>query len=244
MGRDVEIADPRVVGEHGIQGRELVSGAGAAIEDVRDGDGGDGPAGDGFREGGVEFGGPIAFAEFQQAGSMAGQRLPAQGQRLDEVLSVGTRGSEQVASAQFVGVALLPDEGGDMSGVLDGLSSLVTARMACHLGHAIDDADDVFGGDEGQNPSDLVVRDRVMVALEADVGGLAGGDPPDVFALELVFGQGEQTRAFLLQRVGDEPTGRISGDLAGVGDVRDPAGELEVEIIQGVEGAGREERGT
>ncbi len=180
VGRDPEIADPRVVGEHDVQRRGLVSGAGASIEDVSDGDGGDGPASEGLVEGGVEFGGPVTVEQLEQARGVAGQRFPAQGQGIDERVGLGATGAEEIAPAQLMGVTFLPGQGGEVSGILDRFSAIVAAGMASDLAGAVEDADEMFGSDQGQDPAHPVMRDGVVIAVEAHVGGLAGGDGAEV----------------------------------------------------------------
>jgi hypothetical protein len=77
--------------------------------------------------------------------------------------------AEPIAAAEVVGPALLAGAGRQMRIVLDALGAVVAARMAGDLGGAVEQADLMLGGDEGERPAHEGVRDRVVVAVEADV---------------------------------------------------------------------------
>jgi hypothetical protein len=75
MRRDPEIPNPRIIGEDDLQGRGLLPGSGASIEDVGDGGGGDSAASKGLLEGGIELARAVAVEELQESGCMAGHGL-------------------------------------------------------------------------------------------------------------------------------------------------------------------------
>jgi hypothetical protein len=65
------------------------TGAGALVEDVRDGRGADGAARERVLEGGLDLGLVVPVEELQQAGDLSAEMLAAERQRLDE--PVGAR---------------------------------------------------------------------------------------------------------------------------------------------------------
>ena len=75
-----------------------------------------------------------------------------------------------------------------MPGVLDGLAGVVAAAMAGEDVLSVEDADAGVAGREGQWFSDVGVRDGVEIAVEADVGRLAGADGAYEFGLEGMCG--------------------------------------------------------
>src|SRR2546428_566158 len=83
-------------------------------------------------------------------GGVAGERLAPQGQGVEERVGVRAVLPEPVPAAEVVGAALLAGERGQMRVVLDALSPVVAARVARDLGAAVEEPDDVFGGDEGK----------------------------------------------------------------------------------------------
>jgi hypothetical protein len=175
---------------------------------------------------------------------MTAQRFSSDGQGFEERIGVFAATSEQVATAEFVGTPLFPGEGSDMGGILDDLTAIVAAGMTGELGCAVEDADQGFGSDQGQRFTDAVVRDRVVIAVEADVGGLAGSDGAEEIALEAMLRQRQEARSFFLERLRDEAAFWISRDFASMGRRFDPGCELGVEIGEGGEVSGGEERGA
>ena len=84
------------------------------------------------------------------------------------------------------------------------------------------------------------VGNRVEIAVEADVGGLAGADDAHQIGLEGMRGQRQQAGLFLGPNIGDTAVGLV-GMTSPVGDVVSPAVELGVDVVEVAEGAGGEE---
>ena len=127
-----------------------------------------------------------------------------------------------------------------MRGVLDGLSGVVAAGMAGQLGLLVEDADAGGAGEQSQGLADVSVGDGVEIAVEADVGGLAGADGADEFGLEGMGGEREQSGLLVGPDVGDGAVGHF-GVAPLVGDLVAPASELGVEVVEVAEGPGGEE---
>ena len=115
-----------------------------------------------------------------------------------------------------------------MGGVLDGQPGVVGAVMVGQLGLSVEDADAGGAGDQGQRLSDVGVGNRVEIAVEADVGSLAGADDAHQVGLEGMGGQRQQAGLFFGPDVGDTAVGLV-GVTPPVGDLVSPAAELGVE---------------
>ena len=125
-------------------------------------------------------------------------------------------------------------------GVFDGLCGVVAAGMAGELGLLVEDADAGVAGEQGQGLADVGVGDGVEIAVEADVGGLAGADDAHEFGLEGMGGEREQAGLLVGPDLGDGTVGLL-GVAPLVGDVVSPASKLGVEVVEVAEGAGGEE---
>src|SRR5882672_9797124 len=99
-------------------------------------------------------------------------------------------------------MALLRRQLGEVRGILDGLAAIVAAHMSREdVATAVGDADLAVGGDEGERFLDEVMRNRVVIEVEADVRRLAGGDGADHVAFEGMLWQRQEARALLVERV-------------------------------------------
>ena len=91
----------------------------------------------------------------------------------------------------------------------------------------------------GQRLADVGVGDRVEVAVEADVGRLAGAHGAHQVGLEGMRGQGQQAGLLFSPDLGDTAI-RLVGMRPPVGDLVSPASELGVDVVEVAEGAGGE----
>ena len=80
----------------------------------------------------------------------------------------------------------------------------------------------------------------VEIAVEADVGCLAGADDAHEVGFEGMRGQRQQPGLFVGPDFGDGAVGQL-GVASSVGDVVSPAPELGVEVVEVAEGPGGEE---
>lgn len=92
---------------------------------------------------------------------------------LKEGLGARAGMDQTVASAVLARVALVVHQLLYVCGVFALLALVPAALVARHLGVAVEDADGGFVSDEGERLADEGVGDRVVVAVEAHVGGLA-----------------------------------------------------------------------
>ena len=206
-----------------------------------DGRGADRAAGERFREGGVERRRADLIEQAQQARGLAGERVAAHGEGGEERLRLRAGMPEAIAAAQVVGVPLLGDQRREMRVVFDALLAIIAARVARDLGRAIEEAHEVFGGDEREGPTHERVRDRVVVAIEADVGRLPGADGAEEVARKGCSGSGKQARLLLGQRLGHALLAAVRHGPR-MRDVGDPARQLRVEVLDRAERARGEER--
>ena len=140
---------------------------------------GDGPrtegiAGQGIGERGIERAGVVLVEEPEQEASSGGQALPAAGEGVEEGLGMRARLAQAIPAPQLVRAMLGGGERGQVRLGLDALAAVVRAGVARDLRHPVQDAHLMFRGDEGEGPPNQRVRDRVVVAVEAQVGSLAG----------------------------------------------------------------------
>ena len=91
----------------------------------------------------------------------------AGGGTLQELNAGGCRLSETVAGAVRPGNAFVIDQGFDVDGPLDLLTSIPVALVARQLLCAVQDANPVFVGQQAQGAAHVGVRHRVVVQIEA-----------------------------------------------------------------------------
>ena len=190
MRRDPEVAHAGIGREHEVDQGRLAASAAALVEHVRHGGGADRPAGEGLGERGLQRGGADVIEQPQQVRGLPGERVAPDGEGFEEGLGLRAGGAEAIAAPEVMRAVLLGDERGEVGVVLDALPAIVGAGMARDFGAAVQDPHLVFSGDEGERAADERVRDRVVVAIEADIGGLAGADGAQEVAGERMLGAG------------------------------------------------------
>ena len=169
MGPDVEVSQSRAVGQ-GKPERGFESALSPArFEDVGDGAGAEGVSFEGVVDGGGEFLRPVVVEQREQPGAMRSQRLPAFCEPFEEGGGGGDGGAEPVAGGVDVG-------------------------LAGELGLLVEDADAGGAGEQRQGLADVGVGDGVEIAVEADVGGLAGADDAHEVGLEGMGGAARRPR--------------------------------------------------
>jgi hypothetical protein len=142
---------------------------------------------------------------------------------------VGQRGEEPVPALGGARRSLGGDQGVEVSRVLDALLPVVAAPVARDLLRAIEDADLVVRGHQGQGLADERRRDRVVVAVEAEVGRLATRGRLDAATVEGMLGQGQQPAALLFEGLGHGLRG-VAGAGSGVGPALAPLEKLGIEV--------------
>jgi hypothetical protein len=241
VGGDPQVADARIGGEHEVDEGRQVARPALLVEEVGDGGRTDGAPAQGLGEGGGERGGADLIEEAEQVGRLAGERMPADGEGFQEGGGLRTRLPEAIAPAEIVGSAFRGGQRGEVGLVVEALAPVIAARVAGDLGGALEQADEMFAGHQGEGAPDQRVGDRVVIAVEPDVGGLARADGSERVAGERMFGERQEAGLLLLQGGRDTLLAAI-GDRARVGDLGDPASQLRIEVGHGGEGAGGEER--
>ncbi len=136
--------------------------------------------------------------------------------------------AQAVQAAGGPGLALPGDQGGDVGGVLDDGAPVEGPGLPGDLLAALQHAHDLRRGQHGQRPPDPVVRQAVVVAVEADVGGGADRDLDPVVGGEGGVGQGLQPGALVLP-------GRAHGQAGGVGVLALGDGVLAPTLHRGVQ---------
>jgi hypothetical protein len=138
-------------------------------------------------------------------------------------------------------VALFVGEPVEVARVFDLSPALPGALVRGDGVVSVEDAHELVGGDEPQGLSYEGMRDRIVVAVEAQVRRLAGAQGLERVAVEGMGGQRQEAGPLVVQRDGDGALVRASGDETGMGDALDPVVQLGIEIVEGAECAGGEE---
>lgn len=127
-------------------------------------------------DGGLQFGGAIAVQQPDQGGRDGGEGVAALGGLLEQALAGWRRLEEPVIRPMMAGGPLVFDQRFDMGGRLDLRPLVIAARVAGDDLAAVGDADLAVIRQHGQVPTDVGVGDRVVVEIEANIGGLADRD--------------------------------------------------------------------
>ena len=159
----------------------------------------------------------------------------------EERLSRGADSEEAVTPAMLARLALVGGERREVSLVLELLASIVGARVTGDLARPIEHAHERLGCDDGEHLAHMRVRDGVIVSVEADVRGFAGGDRSHEIGGRRMLGQRKQASALLGERIADDAFVEVGGDEPGALNAIDPRVELGVEVVDGSEGSGGEE---
>ena len=125
-------------------------------------------------DGGLQFGGAIAVQKPGQGGGDDGEGVATLGCLQEQALAGRRRLEETVILPMMAGGALVFDQRFDMGGRLDLRPLVIAARMAGDNLAAVDDANLFVIGQHGELPTNMGVRDRVVVEIKADIGCLAG----------------------------------------------------------------------
>jgi hypothetical protein len=173
---DDEVANARIVREGDLHDRLDAARAATLIEDVSDGLGAEGSASVRVADRAIERGSTVEIEQTKKAGGCSTEMAAVESDLAEEGLGRRADGEESVSTAMLAPLSLLGGERREMSLVLELLSGVVRARMARDLVGAVENADDRLGGDDRERPPNMRVRDRIVVAIEAHVGRLAGGD--------------------------------------------------------------------
>ena len=150
MGPDVDVSQPRAVGQGEPERRFESALSAARFEDVGDGAGAEGVSLESVVDGGGQFLRPVVVEQGEQPGGVRSQRLAALCESLEEGGGGGDGGAEPVAGGVDVGLSGGGEQPFEMRGVLDGLSGVVAAAMAAELGLLVEDADTGVAGEQGQ----------------------------------------------------------------------------------------------
>ena len=127
-----------------------------------------------------------------------------------------------------------------MRQVVDRLAGVVAARVAGDHLAAGDDPHGRRAGQEGERPADVRVGNRIAIAVEADVGRLAGRDGAQHIGREGMRGQRQEPRLLLGEDLRDGLIALL-GMRPLMRHVVAPLPKLRVEVVDVAKGAGGEE---
>ena len=133
MGRDIEIADTRVIGQREGDRRLLSPLAPPRFQNVREGAGAERVVLERAGDGRGEFLRAVVVEQRQQAGGRGAQGFAPSGEALQERGHAGDREAEAVARTGRIRLARGRHQAGDMRLLLDRLAGVVAARMTRDL---------------------------------------------------------------------------------------------------------------
>jgi len=125
-------------------------------------------------------------------------------------------GHQAVSSAVLARVALFLGEPDEVARVFDLPPALPGAVVRGDVVVSVEDAHELVGGHEPQGLSYERVRNRIVVAVEAQVRRLSGAQGLERVAVEGMGGQRQEAGPLVVQRHGDGALVRVSGDEARV----------------------------
>ena len=231
MGPDVEVADAGPVREDEAYRRLATALASARLEQMGDRAGAEGVAVQRQGDGGGQFLGAVVIEQGEEPDRGRAARRAARRQALEEGGGQGHGDPASVPRGVDVRVARGGAQAVEMRGVFEGLAGVVAPPMAGHLGLAIQDAHLCPAGHEREWLAHVRVGNRVLVPIDAHVGGLAGAHRAEQLGLKRVRRQREEAGPFLGPEVGDR-TVALFGVAPLVGDLVPPPAKLGVEVVE------------
>ena len=135
----------------------------------------------------------VAVEQLQEATREHAQMRAALGSAQEQWLCTGCGMMQTILCAVHTGTAFVSDQGLDMGGVFDLRATIKAARVRRDQQRAVQDTDGVKGCQHGERTPHVRVGHRVVVEIEASVGGFAYAHLDAFFGWEWVFGQPEQT---------------------------------------------------
>ena len=192
-------------------------------------------------DGGVKLGGAVTLQQPQQGGRDGAEIVAALGGAQEQGLACRRRMMEVVGAAVAARGALVarprPGHGWHPRSARPCRSC---ARWQASTLCAIDDAHLVRIGQHREQAPHLGVRDGIVVEVEADIGGLAGLHRHALDERIGVVRQRQQPGRLLGEGLADAD-GVLSGAAAIRRDAAAPVLGLGIEVVEIVDGAGREE---
>src|SRR5690606_3695584 len=181
------VADARVVGQGDFEGHGSAARTATLVEDVSYRLGSEGATTVALLDGGLELFGAVLIEQVQQAGGRSTDVPAMQSHRFEERRGTRAAGRQPIAPSMTARLSLGFAEACEMLVAFNLLPFVPASLMSGYLGIAIEHAHGLVGGDERHWFSDQGVWDRVIVAIEAQVGCFAGANRLDEVANEGVF---------------------------------------------------------
>src|SRR6202453_206800 len=235
MGLDELVTDTRVVGERREDDRLVSDGTPSLVEHVSDGLGTERATLVRVTDGYVERDRAVLVEQAEETRGRTSEMTAVERDFPEERLRGRTDGKEAILSSMLPRLTFFGGERHEVALVLDLLTCIVRANVARDLDGAIEHAHLGLGRDESEGLAHKRVRNRVIISVEADVGGLSRGDGSYEVGRSGVLRQRKKASTLDDERVANETTIGIGGDLAPTLHAVDPRVELGIEVIDGVE---------
>jgi hypothetical protein len=234
VGLNDLVADARVVGDRPVDDGLLSVGAPTLVKNVSDGLGAERATRMRVADGHVEGRRTVEVEEAEETGGRASEMSAMERDLPEERLGCWTDGEEAVLPSMLPRLALLGRERLEMALVLDLPMCVVRADVTGDLDGPIEQTDHGLRSDEGERLAHVGMGDRVVISIEADVGRLPRGDRSDEVGGSRVLRERKKASTLDDERVADETTIGIAGDLAPALHAVGPHVELGVEVVDGV----------
>src|SRR5712691_1250729 len=129
VGRDVEVADARIIGQDDSKRGRGVARSRALVEQMSDGGGMDRAAREGVGEGRLKRRRSVLIEQAEEGQGLRRERLPAPGQRFEKRVRLRATLAETVAPAELMRAAFLADQGRQVGGILEAPTVIPAARV-------------------------------------------------------------------------------------------------------------------
>jgi hypothetical protein len=194
----------------------------------------------GERDGMIELGGRETLEQLVEALSMAAEIAASLGDDLQQFSAVGRSLVDAIEGAMLTRPAFHGLQPLDVLWIFNLLGAVPRASMAGYQRLTVEDAHLVEGCDDSHGAADAVVRDGIVVEVEAGVGSLSDFHSNVLVGGKSVIRQRNEARLLLGEHLSHQPFAvfgaRPVRGLAGA-----PGMSLPIEVGEVAKGASREE---
>ena len=198
----------------------------------------------GLCERSLEVGSAVLIEQVEHSRGGASEMSAVQCDVLQEGLGARARGHEAVATTVLARVSLVVTEALEVEGIFELRFALPRASVSRYFDISVEDTHDRIGGNEREWPTHELMRNRIVVGVEAEIRGFARADGADEIARERMGRERQEDGALLGQCGLDGALFDVTGHDAYVSDVSGPIVELSIEVFERMKGARGEERLT
>jgi len=217
------------------------TGGAAPIDDLANGAGVHGVALERLDECLLELGGADRIQDLDQTLRGIANVLVALGNDPQEGCAASGSARKPVESTLLAGLPLLFDEALEVLGLLDLVTAVPASRVRCDDDVALDDAELVQVGEDDECALGPIMRNRVVVEIEAHVRGLADFDLEPLVSWKPIVWKWPQMAELVVESLADSTRAILDPGTLEHGGGR-PLRGLSIEVGKVGVAAGSEER--